>query len=362
MVIREGVKFCTLCGKRMSGVCPNCLESFLDGDNFCGLCSSNLSAEPSPVEAEPAGTDLTTHRLKTVHESIPQELAQKIESSRQAGEGERKNVTVLFANISGFTAMSELMDPEEVSTIMNSCFKALSGCIYQFEGFIDKFIGDCIMALFGAPVAHENHPELAIRASLDMMRELEKLNKGLKKKLDKPLALHIGINSGMVIAGKVGSDYKMDYTVMGYTVNLASRLESAANLGDVFVSQYTYNLTRNLFDFETLEPMAIKGKREPVAVYKVLKVKSRRKIMREVKGFSAPMIGRGKDYERALHCVEDLNNGEGQVITILSEAGIGKSRFFGEFKAPARSQTGLPLYRATAFHTDIPYHVRYSWT
>lgn len=336
---RKGAKFCTQCGKRLSNVCPNCLDLLYEGDKFCSQCGVSLTEQTAPgPKLEDASPDLASHRMRTVQDSMPSELAAKIEKSKRSLEGERKNVTVLFADISGFTAMSELMDPEEVSTVMNNCFNVLTGCIYRYEGFIDKFIGDCIMALFGAPVAHENDPELAVRAALDMMRELEKFNRTLRVKLEKPLSLHIGINSGMVIAGSVGTDYKMDYTVMGDTVNLASRLESAAANGEIFVSQYTYNLARNLFDFEALTPMEIKGKREPVPVYKVLKLKSRRKTARELESFSAPMVGRTREFQQLMHCLEDLTNGEGQVITIQSDAGIGKSRFFAEFKARAREQ------------------------
>ncbi len=360
--IREGARFCTRCGKRLSNVCPHCMDFTCEGDKFCANCGANLSQASAAAEPRiKEGTDalhLETHLLRTAQENIPEELAHKIEKSKRSLEGERKNVTVLFADISGFTSMSELLDPEEVSTVMNNCFKVLSDCIYRYEGFIDKFIGDCIMALFGAPVAHENDPELAVRASLDMMRELDKFNRTLKVKLEKPLSMHIGVNSGMVIAGSVGSDYKMDYTVMGDTVNLASRLESAASNGEIYVSQYTYNLTRSVFDFEPLEPMELKGKREPVPVYKVLKVKSRRKTAREAEGFSAPMVGRNREFQQLLCCLEDLINGEGQIITVLSNAGIGKSRFFAEFRARVRD-AGVTMARGNclSYGHSIAYSV-----
>ena len=138
----------------------------------------------------------------------------------------RKHVTVVFADISGFTAMSEKLDPEEVSTMMNDCLTQMADIVIGYQGHVDKFIGDCIMALFGAPVAHENDAELAVRAALDMNQAVIDYNRNLPIKLEKPLTLHTGVNTGLVVAGNVGSGQKLEYTVMGDTVNLASRLES----------------------------------------------------------------------------------------------------------------------------------------
>ena len=173
---------------------------------------------------------------------------------------ERRTVTVLFADVSGFTSMSEKLDPEEVTTIMNNCLQMMGDTVTAYEGYIDKFIGDCIMALFGAPTAHENDPELAVRAAIDMMKKIEDYNKTLPLKLEKPLGLHIGINTGLVVAGQIGSDARMDYTVMGDTVNLASRLESSATKGHIFISSYTYHQVKNLFEFIEQEPITVKGK------------------------------------------------------------------------------------------------------
>ncbi|HEY5790773.1 MAG TPA: adenylate/guanylate cyclase domain-containing protein, partial [Gammaproteobacteria bacterium] len=246
-------------------------------------------------------------------------------------EAERKNVTVLFADISGFTSMSEKLDPEDVTTVMNGALNVLANAVSKYEGYIDKFIGDCVMALFGAPITHENDPELAIRAALEMRRGLEHYNAGLPVRLEVPLTLHIGINSGVVIAGGMGSDQKLEYTVMGDTVNLASRLESNAGSGQIFVSSFTYNLTRELFEFTSHEPIKVKGKKDPVAVYEVTGERQARAAS-SARLEAAKLVGRTREMLMLRDCLDRFLAGTSQVVFLLSEAGIGKSRVHHEVK------------------------------
>ena len=200
--------------------------------------------------------------LAQLQSYIPKQLADKIRRSGHI-QGERRQVTVIFADISGFTALSERLDPEEVASFVNDCMKELVDAVYQYEGMVDKFIGDCIMAVFGAPIALEDDAERALRASLAMRERLEAFNRRWIDKLKEPLSLHIGINSGTVIAGNVGNDLRMSYTVMGDTVNVASRLEGAATHGQIFVSQSTHRLASGAFQFRALDPISVKGKKEP---------------------------------------------------------------------------------------------------
>ncbi|OSM02525.1 putative adenylate/guanylate cyclase [Magnetofaba australis IT-1] len=239
---------------------------------------------------------------------------------------------MLFADISGFTAMSEKLDPEEVTDLMNGCLKMLADIVVRYEGHVDKFIGDCIMAIFGAPITHENDPELAVRAALDMQKEIEEYNKRLPVKLEKPLSLHIGVNSGMVIAGGVGSDQKMEYTVMGDTVNLASRLESMATGGETYLSVYTYNLCRNHFEFEKLDPIKVKGKKDPVAVYKAIKAKTLTAADRKSANTVTPLVGRARELDTLRGCMDQLLAGNGQAVFLVAPPGIGKSRVQMEIK------------------------------
>src|SRR5258708_2907385 len=191
-------------------------------------------------------------------------------AEKQAPEDERKIVTIVFADISGFTALSEKKDPEEVREMMNACFESLVPVVQKYEGTIDKFIGDEIMALFGAPIAHEDDPERALRAGLEMMDAIAGINRthGIE------LGLHIGINSGPVIAGQIGAENRRDYSVMGDAVNLAARLADASSSGEIFVGPNTYRQTTHLFEFEEIPPLTLKGKEAPVQAHRLFRAKT----------------------------------------------------------------------------------------
>lgn len=286
---------------------------------------------------------------------IPSKITAK-QSVAADSASERRTVTVLFADVSGFTSMSEKLDPEEVTTIMNNCLQMMGDTVTAYEGYIDKFIGDCIMALFGAPTAHENDPELAVRAAIDMMKKIEDYNKTLPLKLEKPLGLHIGINTGLVVAGKIGSDARMDYTVMGDTVNLASRLESSATKGHIFISSYTYHQVKNLFEFIEQEPITVKGKAEPVAVYEVARALDVSEIKNTVTS-DIPLVGRIKEIEALSTSVERLQRGEGQTIFLISDPGFGKSRIQSEVKNKFKQKnTQIIEGRCQSYGKNTPYH------
>ncbi|MBF0191457.1 MAG: tetratricopeptide repeat protein [Magnetococcales bacterium] len=315
---RQGVRYCTRCGTPLLAICPRCHAPHNAEDLYCGECGIRL-----PVFAH----NRTLPSMVTTGTGLAVSSATPIPM-----ESERKNVTVLFADISGFTAMSEKMDPEEVTNIMNGCMKMLADIVHRYEGYVDKFIGDCIMALFGAPVTHENDPELALRAALDMQKEMEEYNIRLQGRVENPLTLHTGINSGMVIAGGVGSDKKMEYTVMGDTVNLAARLESLAKHGQTFVSGYTYNLTRQHFEFVRHDPIKVKGKKDPVAVYEVIRPKSRQEQNNDPNHATSPLVGRGREMETLRTCMDRHAAGQGMAAFLISPAGVGKSRIHQEIK------------------------------
>src|SRR5574341_282739 len=221
-------------------LCPFCDFQNPSNHIYCGHCGRRLLAT-APLRARPG-----------------------------ALQGERKQVTVMFADISGFTAMSEQRDAEEVVTLVNACFAKLSDCVYRYEGTIDKYIGDAIMAVFGAPRAHEDDPERAIRTALAMREALEEFNANPPLPLFEPLGIHTGISTGYVIAGEIGTERDHKYTVMGDAVNLASRLEDVSDRGQIYVSEDSYRLTSQLFVFKKLEPVSVKGKMEPVRIFEVL--------------------------------------------------------------------------------------------
>lgn len=253
--------------------------------------------------------------------------------------GERRRVTVMFADISGFTAMSEKLDPEEVRSLINLCFERLGNVVDRYDGHIDKFIGDEIMALFGAPVAHENDPERALRAALDMMKTLQEFNMEHAAILPKPLALHFGLNSGLVIAGGIGTSKRRDYSVMGDTVNLAARLEGLSETGEILVGEDTYRLTAPLFEFETLDPVQVKGKEKPVQVYRLIRAKALPGgQIRGIEGRFSPLVGRTLELEVLKTLQAQLHQGRGGLVSIIAEAGLGKSRLVIEMSRANREQ------------------------
>ncbi|MFZ4427902.1 MAG: adenylate/guanylate cyclase domain-containing protein [Saprospiraceae bacterium] len=241
--------------------------------------------------------------------------------------GERKLVTVMFADISGFTALSETMDPEQVRALMNGCFDYLVPVIQAHEGTIDKFIGDEIMALFGAPIAHERHAELACAAGLEMFRALEDFN----RKHQTTLELHIGINSGLVIAGAIGSQGRQDYSIMGDAVNLAARLKDAATRGEIFVGEEVFALAKDFFHFQPMPPMRLKGKQELVRSWKLLRPKDRHNLRRE-RTVHAGLIGREEEVAAIVGALSGPGQASGCRVWIIGEAGIGKSRLLEEVK------------------------------
>ena len=275
-------------------------------------------------------------------------------------QGERKQVTVMFADISGFTAMSEQRDAEEVVTLVNACLAELSECVYRYEGTIDKYIGDAIMAIFGAPRAHEDDPERAIRTALAMGEALDEFNAKPPLPLVDPLGIHVGIGTGYVIAGLIGTQRHQDYTVMGDAVNLASRLEDVSNRGQIFVSEDTYRLTSRLFVFKKLDPIAVKGKANAVNIYEVLGAREQPGSMRGLTGLQAPLVGRDSEAQKVSLAVSNLQAGQGGILLVEGEAGIGKSRLVAEVR---HHLDGTPLDcrwlegRGLSYGRSLSYHL-----
>ena len=243
-------------------------------------------------------------------------------------KGERKNVTVMFTDISGFTQMSEKLDPEEVINIINSCFNKLTEIIYRYEGTVDKYMGDCIIALFGAPMAHEDDPERAVKTAMEIIEALGELNKSLPF----PIQMHVGLNTGLVVAGSIGSDLRKQYTVIGDTVNTASRIQSAAQPGQILVGENVYRLTKDVFDFAEVGEITVKGKKKPIRVYIPLSIRPQQTRFGKAKARGlTPYVGREDELTSLKNLFTKSVKGEGQAVGIFGEAGIGKSRLLYEF-------------------------------
>ena len=266
-------------------------------------------------------------------------------------EGERKVVTILFADISGFTALSETLDPEQVTEIVNAGFQALTEVVVKYGGTIDKYLGDAIMALFGAPDAHEDDPERAIRTAIDMPAALSQALAGLGPDTAN-LSLHIGINTGPVVAGAVGAAGQRDYTVVGDAVNLASRLKDIAPSGHIYVGPETYRQTSRRFEFTPLAPVRLKGKRDPVQVYDVRALAASPGSLRGIEGLRSPLIGRDAELNRLQARLGAAVRGAGSVVAIVGEAGLGKSRLIDELHRAIHTAYSDHASHANLRHLD----------
>jgi len=248
---------------------------------------------------------------------------------------ERRLITILFADLSGFTSFSKDLDPEEIREAINVCFEHLNRVITRHDGTIHKYEGDLVIALFGIPHAHEDDPERAIRSALEMMRELPEINRVLtsrtRTKCD--FGLHVGINTGLVFAGEIGSDQKKEYTVIGEAVNVASRLKDAAKRGEILVTERVFRQTRYLFDYQAQPAAQLKGIDEPIKLFMPLGIKEIPELKRGIEGLSSPLVGRQEDLAALEGRVRGLaGESKGGAVFILGEAGIGKSRLTAELK------------------------------
>ena len=271
----ETRKFCRKCGAKLLIICPQCDFENLPEDNFCGECGHKLD------EAE----------------EVPKALPE--------AEGERKYVTVLFSDLSGYTAMSEKLDPEELKEITTSIFSQISKVIEKYEGFVEKFVGDAVMALFGVPKAHEDDPIRAIRTAREIHELVDATRPEVEKRIEQPISMHTGINTGLVVTGEVDME-RGTHGVAGDTINLASRLSNVAKAGEILVGPDTYRQAEGHFTFESLEPTTVKGKAEPVPVHKVLSQKERPITIHRLSGLRADLIGRKVELTELREAVEKL--------------------------------------------------------
>ena len=307
--------------------CPACGQPVPAGSRFCNQCGASLPESQLPRAAAVRQNQVQ----QTLRALMPTSLAAKINAAALEIAGERREVTILFLDMTNSTAMAHVLDSEDIYLLTDEAMRLLAEVIYEYEGTIDKYMGDGLMALFGAPVAHENDPERAIRAALEMHTVLQPLQKRFKQEYGLDLQTRVGINTGRVIAGQVGSDLHMEYTVIGDTVNLASRLETAAEPGTVLVSFETHQRTRPLFRYETLPPFMVKGKPHPIRAFRPLGLRARSGQVRGLPGLQAPMIGRQDALVRLQNALAEVcQHRHSQIVLVTGEAGVGKSRLVAE--------------------------------
>jgi class 3 adenylate cyclase len=317
-----GVKFCEECGTKLPSICHNCGSELRSGTKFCGECGVSLTGE---TKAELSGVEIPT--LEKIHSEsknwIPDALAQKyLSAEQQITAGENRPITVLFADISGFTPLSATKSSETIFHLVQDCFKQLVNVVAKYEGSISGFRGDGLLALFGAPILHENDTERAILAAIEMREAMK----------DYQLQVSIGINTAMMTVGEIQTQLHNEYTAYGTDINLAKRLQESAKPGQILVGVGSHRLTRRAFEFDTIPSLSLKGFSQPVTAYSVKQVKVHPEKIRGIEGLRARMIGREHEFTEVKETVDEWLNNQGQMVSIIGEAGIGKSRLVSELK------------------------------
>ena len=348
---REGANFCRNCGYHFAIICP-CCRSVLAADfNFCDKCGFDLRTELPVTAVSPAGARQPEIPALTrpaagvpapgpapqapdaqLQQYIPKELLKKLEHARLSGEmvGERRIVTMLFCDVKGSTAAAEQLDPEDWAEIMNGAFKQMIKPVYYYEGTVARLMGDALLAFFGAPIAHEDDPQRAILAGMEIVEAIQPYREEVLERYGIDFDVRVGINTGLVVVGAVGSDLRMEYTALGDAINLAARMQQTAAPGSVQVAHDTYKLVKSLFEFEALGGIQVKGKSEPVLAYRALGRRSSTRQMRGIEGLHAEMVGREAELLELRGVINDLRQGVGRIVCVLGEAGLGKTRLVSE--------------------------------
>lgn len=354
--IRRGIKFCEECGSKLETACPACKARIPLGIKFCGECGSKLSLLSEPIPEDLSFED----KLRKIQKYLPKGLTEKILSKKEKIEGERKQVTVLFCDMQGFIPLVELIGAENAFSIMDQVYEFLIHKIHDYDGTVNEMTGDGILALFGAPIALEDAPQRAIRSAYAIHRAVTKFNE-MKQATEvsfPSIKMRIGIHSGPVVIGSLGNDLRVEFKAVGDTVNIASRIEGLAEPGTTYVSEDTFKLAEGFFRFEAVGPKSIKGKSEPIKIYRVI-APSTRKTRFDVsaeRGLTT-LVGRERELELLLDGFQRVKSGKGQAFSIVADAGLGKSRLLYEFrKAIANEDVTFLEGRCLSYSRNVAYH------
>jgi class 3 adenylate cyclase len=353
---REGAKFCGECGHKFEITCPECGTSNRAENKFCDECGHNLAISSQPLHKKLSFDE----KLAKIQKYLPKGITEKILSQKDRIEGERKQVTVMFCDMEGFTPFSEKLGIEEAYSIMDQVYEILIHKVHDYEGTINEMTGDGIMALFGAPIALEDAPQRAIRSAMAIHREMAKFSEKLQQMNENisPLKMRIGIHTGPVVLGTLGNDLRVEFKAVGDTVNLTSRVENLAEPGTTYVTEETFKLTEGFFRYEALGKKKMRGKKEPVNIYRVIAPSTRRtrfEVSAE-RGLTR-FVGRERELELLLDGFGRSKKGQGQAFSIVSEAGLGKSRLLYEFrKAVANEDVTFLEGKCLSYSKGTAYH------
>ncbi len=330
----QAAKFCEDCGARLEAVCPSCGQPVATGKKFCRSCGASLIADASRFTSPQAYT--------------PKHLAEKILTSKAALEGERKQVTVLFADLKGSMELLADRDPEEARKLLDPVLERMMEAVHRYEGTVNQVMGDGIMALFGAPLAHEDHAVRACCAALRMQESVKKYAEEVRRSHAAVIKIRVGLNSGEVVVRAIGSDLHMDYTAVGQTTHLAGRMEQIADPGAIVIARDTLALAEGYIEVNSLGPVPVKGLADPVEVYEVTGAgPARTRLQAATRRGLTRFVGRDAELEQLRRAQQLAGAGHGQVAAVVGEAGVGKSRLVYEFTHSHRLQGWLVLQSAS---------------
>ena len=329
--------FCQECGSRLEEVCPGCGTANRVDAKFCKKCGQHVAVMPPAATAAPVSAPAQSPAPASY---TPPHLAERIRAEQAALEargvtnGERKTITALFADLAGFTALARDLDPEVTRAIVDPALHLMMEAVHRYEGYVAQSLGDGIFALFGAPIAHENHPQRAVYAALRMQEDIKQYADTIRLERGVPLQMRVGINTGEVVVRSIRTDdLHTDYVPVGHSTNLASRMESLATPGTIVVSEQTHKLTEGYFAYKALGAVQVKGLEEPVSIYEVEGIGPlRTKLQVAARRGLARFVGRQREMESLQNALAQAKAGHGQIVGVMGEPGVGKSRLFYEFK------------------------------
>jgi class 3 adenylate cyclase/tetratricopeptide (TPR) repeat protein len=344
----DGAKFCIECGTPLRARCPQCGADVLPRAKFCAECGTPLTAQTPAPPSAPAQSPLRY---------TPDHLAEKILTSRSALEGERKQVTVLFADLKGSTELIEGLDPEEARRLLDPALHIMMDAVHRYEGTVNQVLGDGIMALFGAPVAHEDHAVRACYAALAMQAAMRRYAEEVRHSHGLEMPARVGLNSGEVVVRSIGNDLHMDYSAVGQTTHLAARMEQLATPGSIRLTAATLRLAEGLVQVNPLGAFPVKGLAEPVEVFELVGASAiRRRLQASAARGLTRFVGRQQEVTALQQALAQAGAGHGQVVALVGEAGVGKSRLVYEFVQSHQTPGWLVLESASvSYGQATPY-------
>jgi class 3 adenylate cyclase len=338
-----GMRFCGQCAAPLSAICPSCGSANPPGNKFCGQCAAPLDKSVPP-------------RFSAPDAYTPKHLAEKILTSKSALEGERKQVTVLFADLKGSMELLADRDPEEARKLLDPVLERMMAGVHHYEGTVNQVMGDGIMALFGAPLAHEDHAVRACYAALRMQEAVKSFAEGLLSAQSVSVQIRVGLNSGDVVVRAIGSDLRMDYTAVGQTTHLAARMEQLAPPGAIYATAAVLRLAEGHVTARSIGPTPVKGLPSLVEIWDITGTVTARLHGEVASPALTPFVGRDEPLRQIVRALALAEHGEGQVVAVIGEAGVGKSRLFGEFvQRHVTAALTLLRSRSVSYGKSSPY-------